>query len=168
MNPEEQFFEEVFKNYRHIIYHFILRMTRNKEESEDLTQEVFIKAYKGLVNYKGEAPFKTWLYSIAKNSTYDHFRKKQTLMCLNENDRLEKEELLPENIIEMEEQKQILYRAIMELKPSYRDIVILRKVKGYQTSESASILGWTEAKVKVTLHRALLTLKIKCNQMVEI
>ena len=66
--------------------------------------------------------------------------------------------------MEMKEQTQSLYKAIKDLKLSYREIIILRKIKGYPISETAEILGWTEAKVKTTLHRALLVLKDKLNQ----
>jgi RNA polymerase sigma-70 factor, ECF subfamily len=164
MESEEQIVEELFNQYNSLIYRFILLMTNSKEEAEDLTQEVFIKAFKGLASYKGESSYKTWLYSIARNVTYDHYRKKRTINFLKEIAHLDCKEPVPEEIVEMKEKTQVLYRAIMELKLPYREIIILRKIKGYQISETAAILGWSDGKVKTTLHRALLALKNKLNQ----
>jgi RNA polymerase sigma-70 factor (ECF subfamily) len=164
MASEELILEELFQKYSVLIYRFILLMTGSKEEAEDLTQEVFIKAYKGLAGFKGEASYKTWLYSIARNITYDHYRRKRTIKFLKELAHMERKELVPEEILEMKEQTQLIYRAIMELKLPYREIIILRKIKGYQISETAAILGWTEGKVKTTLHRALTALKNKLNK----
>jgi RNA polymerase sigma-70 factor, ECF subfamily len=159
IESEEQILEELFNQYNHLIYRFILLMINSKEEAEDLTQEVFIKAYKGLAHFKGESSYKTWLYSIARNITYDHYRKKRTIKFLKEFVHFDRKEPVPEEIMEMKEQTQTLYRAIMELKLPYREIIILRKIKGYPIQETAAILGWTESKVKTTLHRALLALK---------
>lgn len=164
MESSEQVIEELFHHYSNLIYRFILLMINSKEEAEDLTQEVFIKAYKGLPNFKGDSSYKTWLYSIARNITYDHYRKKRTIRLLKEITHLERTEPIPEEIMEMKEQTQYLYRAIMELKLPYREIIILRKIKGYQISETAELLGWTEAKVKTTLHRALLALKTQLDK----
>jgi RNA polymerase sigma-70 factor, ECF subfamily len=164
MGSEEQILEELFHQYSHLIYRFILLMINSKEEAEDLTQEVFIRAYKGLPNYKGEASYKTWLYSIARNITYDHYRKKRTINFIKDLAQIDRKEPVPDEILEMKEQTQQLYRAIMDLKLPYREIIILRKIKGYQISETAEILGWTEAKVKTTLHRALLALKKQLNK----
>lgn len=164
MEPEEQIIEQLFNQYNSMIYRIILLMTNSREEAEDLTQEVFIKAFRGLAGYKGESSYKTWLYSIARNITYDHYRKKRTIQFLKDLIHLERKEPVPEEIMEMKEQTQALYQAIMGLKLSYREIIILRKIKGYQISETAAILGWIEGKVKTTLHRALHALKNKLSQ----
>lgn len=159
MDFAEQTLEELFQNYSHLIYRFLLLMVNSREEAEDLTQEVFIRAYKGLPNFKGESSYKTWLYTIARNLSYDHCRKKRAIHFLKGLAHLEKNEPVPEEILEKKEQVQDLYKALMELKLPFREIIILRKIKGYQIHETAEILGWTESKVKTTLHRALNALK---------
>ena len=72
MKSEDELIEELFSEYSSLIYRFILLMINSKEEAEDLTQEVFIKAYKGLPSFKGNSTYKTWLYTIARNLTYDY------------------------------------------------------------------------------------------------
>jgi RNA polymerase sigma-70 factor, ECF subfamily len=166
MGLEETVLEELFQQYRNIIYRYILLMTKCKEEAEDLTQEVFINAYRGLTNYRGESSYKTWLYSIARNVIIDNYRKKRKINCLIDLDLSlsDQNQLVPEEVLDRKEKTQILYRAIMELKLPYREIIILRKIKGYSTVETADILGCAEGKVKVTLHRALQRLRDKLNR----
>ncbi|MFJ7733637.1 RNA polymerase sigma factor [Lysinibacillus sp. NPDC097231] len=66
---------------------------------------------------------------------------------------------IPEQIVEMNFQTEQLYRAIQQLKPSYRHVIILRKLKEFSTAETSLILNWSESKVKMTLKRALVELK---------
>jgi len=69
---------EVFREYRHPIYNYLLRMTQNQAEAEDLTQETFIRAHRSLSTFRGEASLSTWLYRIATNVSLDHFRRRTT------------------------------------------------------------------------------------------
>ncbi|MEH7300459.1 RNA polymerase sigma factor [Neobacillus drentensis] len=164
MGLEDTILEELFHQYSPIIYRYILFVTKCKEEAEDLTQEVFINAYRGLPNYRGESSYKTWLYTIARNVIIDHFRKKRKSNCLIDFPLPDQNQQVPEEVLERKETTQILHRAIMELKLPYREIIILRKIKGYSIVETANILGCAEGKVKVTLHRALHRLKHKLNR----
>ncbi|MEH7440083.1 RNA polymerase sigma factor [Neobacillus drentensis] len=164
MGLEDTVLEELFHQYRPIVYRYILYMTKCREEAEDLTQEVFIKAYRGLPKYRGESSYKTWLYSIARNVIIDHYRKKRKVDSLIDLSLPDQTQLVPEEVLDRKEKAQILHRAIMELKLPYREIIILRKIKGYSVGETANILGCAEGKVKVTLHRALQRLKHKLNR----
>ncbi|MDQ1143911.1 RNA polymerase sigma-70 factor (ECF subfamily) [Bacillus sp. SORGH_AS 510] len=163
MGWEESLLEELFHQYSPIIYRYIYFVTKCKEEAEDLTQEVFIKAYRGLAHYRGESSYKTWLYTIARNVIIDQYRKQRKTDCLTDIPLPDLNQLGPEVLLDLKEDTQLLHRAIMELTFPYREIVILRKIKGYSTSETANILGWEEGKVKVTLHRALHRLRDKLN-----
>jgi RNA polymerase sigma-70 factor, ECF subfamily len=163
MGLEESVLEELFHQYSPIIYRYIYFVTKCKEEAEDLTQEVFIKAYRGLAHYRGESSYKTWLYTIARNVMIDQFRKKRKTDCLIDLPLPDLDQLGPEVWLDRKEETQMLYGAIMELTFPYREIVILRKIKGYSTAETAEILGWAEGKVKVTLHRALHRLRERLN-----
>ncbi|RBP03872.1 RNA polymerase sigma factor (sigma-70 family) [Rossellomorea aquimaris] len=66
---------------------------------------------------------------------------------------------LPEQIVEMNEESEELYKAIQQLKPTYKHVIILRKLKEFSTTETAHVLNWSESKVKMTLRRALVELE---------
>ncbi|MBS4174604.1 RNA polymerase sigma factor [Bacillus sp. FJAT-49736] len=160
MESSDHLVDDLFHNYSDLIYRFILLMVNSREEAEDLTQEVFIKAFKGIRHFKGESSYKTWLYTIARNLIYDHLRKKRTVNFIgNMLHSTDRKNPIPEEILEMKEKTQYLYQALFSLKTPYREIIILRKIKGYPIHETAEILGWTDAKVKTTLYRALQALK---------
>jgi RNA polymerase sigma-70 factor (ECF subfamily) len=90
----------------------------------------------------------------------DHFRKKKPIAYLLDSPSLvQTNEITPEQLTLLNEAEQELYMAIHKLKPSYRDVIILRKMKEFSIKESSAILGWSESKVKVTLNRAMKALK---------
>jgi RNA polymerase sigma-70 factor, ECF subfamily len=159
MGRTNQLLEQLFQEHSDAIYRYILLMVNDREEAEDLMQEVFIKALKGLHSFKGESSYKTWLYAIARNIIYDRSRKRKALLAVSDLLHSEKPVELPHEILEKKETVQLLYRALLHLKLPYREIIILRKIKGYPIQDTAEILGWSEAKVKTTLHRAIQALK---------
>lgn len=161
-----------FDDYGESILTYILLMVRDYQQAEDLTQETFLKAFKHKQQFKQEASVKTWLFSIAHNVTKDYFRKKHPLQHYLGLTMAEKDyEPLPEQILTMNFQTEQLYRAIQQLKPSYKHVIILRKLKEFSTAETALVLNWSESKVKMTLKRALVELKdelIKGGNTIEI
>ena len=143
------------------VYRFIYLLVRHKETAEDLTQETFLKAYKNLNHFNNQSSLLTWLLKIARNVTYDHFRRKRILQFFkwgNEND-IDTKSLSPESAAEKNEDLTQLYAALSRLKDDYRDVLILRKVNECSIKETAFILGWTEAKVKTKMTRAFEALR---------
>ncbi|MBD8069109.1 RNA polymerase sigma factor [Bacillus sp. PS06] len=139
---------------------FILLMVRDYQQAEDLTHETFIKAFSYLDSFKNHSSEKTWLFSIAHNVTVDFLRKKKPSRLLTEVLLFQKDKsFLPEEAIQIKEESQEVYKAIGRLKESYRKVIILRKIKGFSTEDTARILGWSESKVKSTLFRAIPILK---------
>ena len=157
---EQKELTEWFNQYGESILTYILLMVRDYQQAEDLTQETFIKAYKHQQQFEQRSSVKTWLFTIAHNVTKDYFRKKHPLqhylgLTMEEKDH----KPTPEQIVAMNFQNEQLYRTIQQLKPSYRHVIILRKLKEFSTAETALILNWSESKVKMTLKRALIKLK---------
>lgn len=149
-----------FDEYGESVLTYIILMVRDYQQAEDLTQETFLKAYRYQQQFEQKSSVKTWLFSIAHNVTKDYFRKKHPLqyylgLTMEEKDY----KLIPEQIIAMKFQNEQLYRAIQQLKPSYRQVIILRKLKEFSTKETALVLNWSESKVKMNLKRALVELK---------
>lgn len=157
---EQEELTEWFDEYGESILTYILLMVRDYQQAEDLTQETFIKAYRHQQQFEHKSSVKTWLFSIAHNVTKDYFRKKHPLqhylgLTMEEKDY----KPIPEQIVAMNFQTEQLYKAIQQLKPSYRHVIILRKLKEFSTAETAIVLNWSESKVKMTLKRALVELK---------
>lgn len=143
-------FEEIVDRYEMGIVRFIYNMIRNKETVEDLTQEVFINAYKKLHTFRQEYKFSTWLYQIAKNRCIDHIRKYGKAQEINtEEVHINSSELSPESYAEYRETKYIIEKFISTLKSLDRQILILRYSQEHLTfGDIAALLNMSESAVK--------------------
>ncbi|WP_019414900.1 RNA polymerase sigma factor [Paenisporosarcina sp. TG20] len=153
--------EQLYLDYSDRVYRFIYLLVRHKETAEDLTQETFYKALKSYSQFNHQSTVLTWLLKIARNVTYDHFRRKRIIQFFkwgNENDGDTKNPS-PESSAEKSEDLAQLYEALSRLKEDYRDVLILRKVNECSIKETAYILGWTEAKVKSKMTRGFEALR---------
>lgn len=156
----KQKLQEWYHLYSEDIYRFVLMMIGDDEQAKDLTHDTFIKAYKSVDRFKGEVSDKNWLYYIARNLAIDYIRKRKPLLfVLDSFSSIMANDQVPEIIAILGEREEQLYRSLRKLKRSYREVIILRKIKELSIQETAEILDWNEGKVKITLHRALAALK---------
>jgi RNA polymerase sigma-70 factor (ECF subfamily) len=151
------------------IYLFSRRMCGNREDAEDILQETFLTAFRKLDGFRGEGTLKSWLFKIASS----HCLKKRRLRAGEPKDHLPVEELTPEvlrpiargpsltslaeaplDTILRTELSEEIDRAIDDLPPEYRMILLLRDVEGFSTRETAELAGLEEGAVKSRLHRA--------------
>ncbi|PLS16510.1 RNA polymerase [Bacillus sp. M6-12] len=147
---------EWFELYSDDIYQFLFYRV-GSADVEDLVQEVFLKAIKGQNSYQEKSNPKTWLYSIARNVAADEVRKRNRFW--KKKIRLKSEVYpigckSPEEILLVNEENRSLFLAIQSLRPSYREVLILRGIKGLSVTEAALALDWGEKKVRSTYHRA--------------
>jgi RNA polymerase sigma-70 factor (ECF subfamily) len=155
-NVKQQVIREWYSHYSNSIFSYILLMTHEHQLAEDLTHETFIKAYKKYDSFKGDSSPKTWLFSIARNTTIDYVRKRKPVSYIKEIFSLKPDKgPLPDEIVQIKESSRELFEALSQLKKTYRDVIILRKVKEFSTKETAEILNCSESKVKSTLNRAI-------------
>lgn len=130
-------------------------MVKDAQEAEDLTQDTFVRAYQYYSSFKRDSSPKTWLFKIAHNTTIDYLRKRKPLRIFA-NVFLNKEQAAStEDILLLKENSRELLLALNKLKDTYKQVIILRKIKGFSVLETAHILGWSESKVKSTLMRAI-------------
>ena len=148
--------ERWFQQYGNDVYNYIAYFT-GRRDVEDLVQEVFTKALYALSGYEGRAQPKTWLLAIARHAAIDSMRKQKMIDWFPEKvlGFLISKERTPERALVLKEQLQEVYQAMNQLKRTYREVLILRLIEGISTEETAEILGWSEAKVSTTLHRAI-------------
>jgi RNA polymerase sigma-70 factor, ECF subfamily len=168
---DERAFEEVVVIYRDRVFGLILRMVGNREEAEDLAQEVFITVLKSIDSFRGEAKFSTWLYRIAANHTknrmkYLHRRAYKTTSEYDEaaERSAHRGEALPrahnpESAMAGAQIDRVVQGAIAELDEDHRELVVLRDMEELSYEEIVSITGLNEGTVKSRLHRARSALK---------
>ncbi|SEK86522.1 RNA polymerase sigma-70 factor, ECF subfamily [Aquimarina amphilecti] len=147
----------LFDRYHIRIFNFLLKMTRDRDISQDITQEVFYKAIKYRKSYK-KGKFSSWIYTIARNIFSDHYQRQK-----NKDQRLDEIEYKVErqeiDTIEKVEIKEQLNKALRELNPSDRELVIMNRYQGIKYQEIAEITGSTAGAVKTKVHRAIHKLK---------
>jgi RNA polymerase sigma-70 factor (ECF subfamily) len=151
--------EQWFLTYSHDVYRFLVYYT-GRTDIDDLVQETFIRALKAVHKTEVENP-KTWLLAIARNAAIDERRRTKWMNWLPEAflQHLVSHDRTPEESLELSENHRLLYDMINQLKRSYREVLILRGIKGLSSKETAEVLGWSEAKVNMTLHRAMKALQ---------
>lgn len=152
----------LYERYHRQLYRFLYNMTRQKELSEDLVQNIFIKMLKYNEGFLGYGEFKTWMYRIARNAVYDHFKKvKKTPAHTAVTDyetRIAGEQSTDAQI-EKEQELKLLGYAMEKLSAENRELLILCRFQELKYHEIAQILNTTEGAVKVRIHRALNQLK---------
>lgn len=159
-------FEELVRMYEKRVYAVALRSTGSPEDALDITQEVFLRAWRGIEGFRGDSGFSTWLLRIAMNQCVDFARRKQAAPAAQSlTDDEEAERTLPdtaptpEQRLENSELGRELAAALDEVSEEHRQIVLLRDVSGLSYTEIAETLKISEGTVKSRLSRARLTLR---------
>ena len=162
-------FEELVNRYERKIFRLAMNITGNREDSEDVMQEAFLKAYSHLKDFQGDSRFYTWLVRIAVNEALMKLRKRRpNQVSLDEpmesdGDAFPKEIAdwgpSPEQRFAQTELAGILSGAIETLDPAYRMVFVLRDLEDLSTEDTAEILGLSVPAVKSRLLRARLKLR---------
>jgi RNA polymerase sigma-70 factor (ECF subfamily) len=153
--PDPLDLEQVYAEYLDPIYRFLYARVGNREDAEDLTSQVFLKAFRQLDVGRAERSIASWLYTVARNVLADHWRDQYRygpIAELNENlaDRTDTPRLADD-----EEKVQQVNEILALLPARYRGVLELRFLRGYSIDETAQALGITPGNVKVIQHRAL-------------
>ncbi len=168
LSGNEQALETLVKRYLKVIYWFVYRYAGEAATADDLTQEVFVRAWRNLKKFDRQKSFKTWLFAIAKNASLDFLKKKKTIpfSALDDAegnnaviDTLIDPSPLPQELLEKAGMAQILAFAMKQLSPKYRKTVLLRHNDDLTFREIAETLGEPLNTVKSRYRRARLFLK---------
>ncbi|WP_167958482.1 RNA polymerase sigma factor [Anaerosporobacter faecicola] len=157
----EQRFIKIYHSYIDEIYQFIyLRTGFDSMLAEDLTQEIFLAVYKGLLTFKGLCSERTWVYHIAKNKLNDFYRTqyRSKFEFVEMNDRMTEQiedpmQDLQENLVRMLEQETV-HTCLERLSEQYRIILSLKYMDGRSVKEIASLIGKTPKATESLLQRA--------------
>jgi len=152
-------FGRLYEIYSKKIYNFVYYRTSNKEEAEDLTSRIFIKALKGICGYNSEkGVFSSWLYRIAKNTVIDYYKTNKPTIGLTDLSYLANQDDLEKSFDNQEKLKQAK-RYLQNLKPEQREIVLMRVWDGLSYKEIAEIMGKSEASCKMIFGRTIRRLR---------
>jgi len=152
-------YSELVKKYQRFVYFMALRMLRNSEDADDVTQKAFLKAYRALSGFRFESSFKTWLTTIALNLCRSELmRTKREIVELPPHLADPGEELRREHE-ESEHQKAFLGKLLERLPPRQREVVTLRIYQELPFKEIATLLKSNETAVKVNFHHAMVSLR---------
>lgn len=148
--------EEVFAQYLDPVYRFLYSRVGNREDAEDLTSEVFLKASRQLDSTRNEASIAQWLFTVARTVLADHWRRyyrSGAILPLDETRAAE----IPETASSppTEQSLQLVNQVLQALPDRYRRVLELRFLTGYSIQETAQEMGVTPENAKVLQHRAL-------------
>jgi len=154
---DQEALKEIFEKYQKKVYRIAYGVVRQREEALDIVQEVFIKLFRSIKNFKGRSHFYTYLYRMVMNTAIDHSRKagKQFISSLDEegsfqpSDELEKG---PEKILLHKELEERVKRAMGQLPAEQRAALVYREVEGLSYQEMAEAMGCSIGTVMSRLH----------------
>ena len=159
----ERAWEEIVRRYRRKVFGIAYKFTGRYEESQDLTQEVFLRVFRSLTKFDRSADFGTWLYSVSRNHCIDHYRSGRREREMLVQYEFPMEELVskrfdPHRRIEVRDKRQMLLAALGQLPEKLREAVVLRDLKGLTYQEIVDQLDLPEGTVKSRINRGRLEL----------
>lgn len=166
LQGEQALFAQLVQRYQQYVFTLVGRFTASREDAEEISQDIFVKAYRSLADFRGEAKFSTWLYTVVRTSCITFLRKKKLDTTSLDNERTflqleSKESGFKANMIEQKSRHAMVNAAIQLLSPDDSQVLTLF-YKGEQTLEEIGrIMGLDPNTVKVKLHRARNRLKEK-------
>ncbi len=158
-------FTQLVNDYQHLVYNTVLSVLQNRDEAEDVSQEVFIQVYQSIKGFKGESKLSTWMYRIAITKSLDWERKKKRKKRFaiieslfgtnNETVKHDPAEFHHPGVsMENKEKATLLFKAMAKLPENQKVAFTLNKVEGLSYQDIADVMQVTVASVEAYLHRA--------------
>ena len=166
LGGDQSLYAHLVKRYQNFVFTIALRYTPQREDAEEIAQDVFIKAYRSLADFRGESKFSTWLYTIANTTSITFLRKKKLDVHSLDNEKVfevadSKDSGLRANLVEQKSRVNMVNEAIAMLNPDDAEIITLFYKAEQNLEEISRILRLETNTVKVRLHRARTRLKEK-------
>ena len=175
---DEDAFRQLVLQYQHKVFNIVYRMIGDRQEAEDISQEVFVTVFKSIDSFRGESKFSTWLFRIATNQC------KNRLKYLGRRARGKTQPIddmvnpplaspltgaspQPDKVAAGKELESIVQRALATLEDEHRVIIVLRDIEGLPYAEIADITGLNVGTVKSRLHRGRVALKDEVRRQYE-
>ncbi|HVS98314.1 MAG TPA: sigma-70 family RNA polymerase sigma factor [Puia sp.] len=166
LQGEQAVYAQLVHRYQQYVFTLAFRFTDNREDAEEIGQDVFVKAYRSLADFRGDSKFSTWLFTIVRTSCITFLRKKRLETTSIDNERTlvqleNRESGFNANTVEQKSRHAMVNQAIRMLSPDDAQLITLF-YKGEQSLEEiGKIMGYDPNTIKVKLHRARHRLKDK-------
>ncbi len=166
-------YRELVEKYKSMLFLTCMGFLHNKDDAEDLTQEIFIQVYQSLPKFRGESSFSTWIYRIAVNAALNKIRKESKSFLVKRFESFmvgEKQKMLeipipenenPETILIQAEYREWIQRALNSLPENQRTTIVLSKYDELSQKEIAEIMNITEGAVEALIQRGKTNLRQK-------
>lgn len=161
---DEMAFREIVERYQAKVYSIIYGILRNRNDAEDIAQQVFSKVYFSIGNFDSRSSLLTWIYKITVNECYDYLRKKRVRKLVYESDFSEEDTRKMENSDSVTEQgpavddslarRDLAIKLLEKVSEEDRKLILLKEVQGHSVEELAEMTGMNENTIKVKLFRA--------------
>jgi len=160
-NDTIEAYEILVKRFKDPLTNFVYRFVGNKDVSTDIVQDTMIKFYLNKDSYKSFAKFSTWIYTIAGNLAKNELkrRKRRTILSLHRDDEEytlqieDKKFFAPDVSTDSSIKGEMIQRALLQVKPVYREVVLLRDIQGFSYEEIAEITDLSIGTVKSRINR---------------
>ncbi|NOZ23727.1 MAG: sigma-70 family RNA polymerase sigma factor [Planctomycetes bacterium] len=175
-------YDELMRRHQDRVFNLVYRYVGDREDARDIAQEVFIRAFRAMRGFQGQAAVSTWLHRIAVNEVINHRRRagakrRIRTVPIDRNDPDPEgrgsgdppdTSAEPSKIMAEKEREQLIQDAINSLDDDHRAVVVLKDIEGYRYEEIAEIIGCPRGTVKSRLHRARLELREKLRPLLEV
>jgi RNA polymerase sigma-70 factor, ECF subfamily len=149
----------LYEQYAEVIFRYVYSHLDNRLDAEDLTEEIFLRAWRALPKYDERGlPFSAFLFRIARNSLIDYYRQRKAVQSI-EDIELQSKEPGPEEAVDVRIEDRNLRETIAKLREDYRNVLIFRFLSGLSPEETAQVMQRSVGAVRVLQHRALSALK---------
>ena len=161
---DQRAMEQIVKRYEKQVYNTAFGIVGNREDAQDITQDVFLTIWNKIGQFKFRSKFSTWIYQIAKNQSLNlkNLKKRRQTDATEINDSqawVPVDEKTPETTLLVYEQQKLLLRALDNLKEKHRTILVLREMEALSYDDISEVLGCSTGRVKSRLHEARLALR---------
>lgn len=147
-------FQKIYEQYARSVYRFLLQLTTNEEQAEELLQETFYRALLHIDRFEGRCSLYTWLCQIGKNAWYKECRRNKRFQPLGPELLTISSEDNPEALLLGKEQETLIRKALLELEEPYQDVFAMHVLGEIKLREIAALYGKSESWARVTFFRA--------------
>ena len=157
LSGDDKAYSSLVHRYKDFVFTVVLRMIKNREDAEELTQDVFVKAFEKLSTYRGDSKFSTWLYTIAYRKALDKIKGNIKNISLDDIDSIDKDDFISFkdglSFLEEKEREILIKNSIDELPPIMASVIMFYYYEELSIKEIAEITQLSNENVRIKLFR---------------